>query len=167
MSKYTQHMIACLQKYAPVILGQTHIMGMKHLCGYESAIHGKKSDICDVFFDAERMAYEYAWNLKYSHVVGQGNSLSPYLGFPLLNTTSKLMSKFHKPLHTAGSPEIPDDDGQRFFLSFTHREVPPFIATVLRLFQFLQRICSTVSNRSNELEPIVEDGRIDSFLGPC
>ncbi|KAG0646729.1 Repressible acid phosphatase [Hyphodiscus hymeniophilus] len=33
-----------------------------------------------------------------------------------------------------GEGEIPDDDGQRFFLAFTHREVPPFIATALGLF---------------------------------
>jgi hypothetical protein len=65
-------------------------------------------------------------------MVGHGNPLSPYLGFPWLNTTSELMSKFHAPQHT--DDEIPDDDGQRFFLAFTHREVPPFIATALGLF---------------------------------
>jgi hypothetical protein len=84
------------------------------------------------------MAYEYAWDLKYSHMVGHGNPLSPYLGFPWLNTTSELMSKFHAPRHEEGEGEgegeIPDDDGQRFFLAFTHREVPPFIATALGLF---------------------------------
>jgi len=69
-------------------------------------------------------------------MVGHGNPLSPYLGFPWLNTTSQLMSKFHSPRHTSasGDDDIPDDDGQRFFLSFTHREVPPFIATALGLF---------------------------------
>lgn len=132
MSKYTIPIIKRLQKYSPVELDQTDIMGLQQLCGYESAINGKKSDICDVFSDDEWMAYEYAWDLKYSRMVGHGNPLSPYLGFPWLNTTSQLMSKFHAPRHTDST--IPDDDGQRFFLAFTHREVPPFIATALGLF---------------------------------
>jgi len=80
------------------------------------------------------MAYEYAWDLKYSLMVGHGNPLSPYLGFPWLNTTSQLFSKFHKPRHISAPGDVPDDDGQRFFLAFTHREVPPFIATALGLF---------------------------------
>lgn len=45
------------------------------------------------------------------------------------------MRKFHSPHHTEdGTDDVPDDDGQRFFLAFTHREVPPFIATALGLF---------------------------------
>jgi len=79
------------------------------------------------------MAYEYSWDLKYSHMGGHGNRLSPCLGFPCLNTTSQLMAKFHNLRHT-NVPEVPNDDGQRFFLAFTHREVPPFIATALGLF---------------------------------
>jgi hypothetical protein len=136
MSHYTIPIISRLQRFSPVKLAETDIMGLQQLCGYESAIRGKKSDICDVFTDSEWMAYEYAWDLKYSHMVGHGNPLSPYLGFPWLNTTSELMSKFHAPRHGEGEGEgdIPDDDGQRFFLAFTHREVPPFIATALGLF---------------------------------
>lgn len=107
---------------------------MQQLCGYESAIRGKRSLICHVFTDDEWMAYEYAWDMKYSFMVGNNNPLSPYLGFPWLNTTAHLMSKFHAPSHAASMPAIPDDDGQRFFLAFTHREVPPFIATALGLF---------------------------------
>ena len=73
--------------------------------------------------------------MKYFYMVGHGNPLSPYLGFPWLNTTAALMQKFHEPNHTAGTKsDIPNDDGQRFFISFTHREVPPFIATALGLF---------------------------------
>jgi hypothetical protein len=132
MSYYTIPIIGRLQRFSPVKLEETDIMGLQQLCGYESAIRGKKSDICGVFTDNEWMAYEYAWDLKYSHMVGHGNPLSPYLGFPWLNTTSKLNSKFHAPQHS--EEEIPDDDGQRFFLAFTHREVPPFIATALGLF---------------------------------
>lgn len=134
MSHYTIPIIGRLQRFSPMKLDETDIMGLQQLCGYESAIRGKKSVICDVFTDSEWMAYEYAWDLKYSHMVGHGNPLSPYLGFPWLNTTSELMSKFHAPQHSDGEGEIPDDDGQRFFLAFTHREVPPFIATALGLF---------------------------------
>ncbi|TVY90407.1 Acid phosphatase [Lachnellula willkommii] len=133
ITKYTGPIIARLQPFSPVTLDEKDIMGLQQLCGYESAINGQKSKICDVFTDGEWMAYEYAWDLKYSYMVGHGNPLSPYLGFPWLNTTSQLMSKFHGPRHT-GDDDIPDDDGQRFFLSFTHREVPPFIATALGLF---------------------------------
>jgi hypothetical protein len=132
MSKYTIPIITRLQKFSPVTLDETDIMGLQQLCGYESAIKGKKSDICGVFTDDEWMSYEYAWDLKYSYMVGHGNPLSPYLGFPWLNTTEKLMSQFHGSRHNAS--ETPDDSGQRFFLSFTHREVPPFIATALGLF---------------------------------
>ncbi|KAH7418474.1 histidine phosphatase superfamily [Cadophora sp. MPI-SDFR-AT-0126] len=140
MSKYTVPIMDRLQRHAPVDLSETDIMGLQQLCGYESAITGKKSKICDVFTDNEWMAYEHCWDLKYSHMVGHGNPLSPYLGFPWLNTTSHLMSKFHKPRHISSTatptpdPEVPNDDGQRFFLAFTHREVPPFIATALGLF---------------------------------
>ncbi|KAL2074657.1 hypothetical protein VTL71DRAFT_8436 [Oculimacula yallundae] len=142
MERYTGPIINRLKRHSPVELNMTDIMGLQQMCGYESAITGKKSEICGVFTDDEWMAYEYAWDLKYSYMVGHGNKLSPYLGFPWLNTTSHLMSKFHKPRHTSKSatgiakpdPSVPDDDGQRFFLSFTHREVPPFIATALGLF---------------------------------
>lgn len=133
---YTKGVIARLQSYAPIELEPYDIMGLQQWCGYESAINGKVSKICDVFTDDEWMAYEYAWDLKYSYMVGHGNPLSPYLGFPWLNTTSQLMSKFHAPFDGEGRGDdgIPDDDGQRFFISFTHREVPPFIITALGLF---------------------------------
>ncbi|CCD54233.1 similar to histidine acid phosphatase [Botrytis cinerea T4] len=135
LATYAPSIIARLQQYSPVQLGNYDIMGLQQMCGYESAINGKISKICDVFTDDEWMAYEYAWDMKYSRMVGHGNSLSPYLGFPWLNTTAHLFTKFHAPQHSESSGgEIPDDDGQRFFLSFTHREVPPFIATALGLF---------------------------------
>ncbi|KAF7901769.1 uncharacterized protein EAF01_007068 [Botrytis porri] len=135
LGTYAPSIIARLQQYSPVQLGNYDIMGLQQLCGYESAITGKISKICDVFTDYEWMSYEYAWDMKYSRMVGHGNPLSPYLGFPWLNTTAHLFSKFHAPQHSESSGDgIPDDDGQRFFLSFTHREVPPFIATALGLF---------------------------------
>ncbi|KAL1296763.1 hypothetical protein AAFC00_000228 [Neodothiora populina] len=134
---YTRNVISRLQRFAPVELEAYDIIGLQQMCGYESAITGKVSKLCAVFTDDEWMAYEYAWDLKYSYMVGHGNPLSPYLGFPWLNTTSELMSRFHAPQHQASKNEgddIPDDDGQRFFIAFTHREVPPFIATAMGLF---------------------------------
>lgn len=144
LQHYTVSTIARLQRFSPVELTGEDVMGLQQMCGYESAINGKVSKICGIFTDDEWMAYEYAWDLKYSYMVGHGNPLSPYLGFPWLNTTARLMSKFHAPEHDDGvsvgmkkggrDEDIPDDDGQRFFLAFTHREVPPFIATALGLF---------------------------------
>jgi hypothetical protein len=138
IAQYTVPILARLQLHAPVELASGDIVGQQQLCGYESAITGRISKLCAVFTDDEWMAYEYAWDLKYSHMVGHGNPLSPYLGFPWLNTTAQLFSKFHAPGHDLSSssdPSIPhDDSGQRFFLSFTHREVPPVIATALGLF---------------------------------
>lgn len=137
---YTPPVISRIQHYFPFELSENDIVGMQQLCGYESAISGKVSDFCPAFTDDEWMSYEYAWDLKYSFMVGHGNPLSPYLGFPWLNVTSDLFSKFHAPYHNATTTKRDrDDDGQRFFLSFTHREVPPFIATALGLFNSSSR----------------------------
>ncbi|KFA51291.1 hypothetical protein S40293_04423 [Stachybotrys chartarum IBT 40293] len=119
-----------LRAFAPFELREKDIVGLQQLCGYESAIHGKRSPICGVFTDAEWMAYEYAWDLKYAHMVGPLNPLSPYLGFPWLSAQTSLFSKISLGNETgSGWPE-----GQRLFLAFTHREVPPFIATALGIF---------------------------------
>lgn len=69
-------------------------------------------------------------DLKYAYMVGPLNPLSPYLGFPWLQTQSELFA--HIAAHDTPGGSWPDK--QRFFLSFTHREVPPFVATALGLF---------------------------------
>jgi hypothetical protein len=61
MNTYTLPIIARLQGFSPVKLEATDIMGLQMMCGYESAINGKVSDICHVFTDAEWMSYEYGW----------------------------------------------------------------------------------------------------------
>lgn len=61
MSTYTLPIIARLQGFSPVTLDPSDIMGLQMMCGYESAINGKVSDICGVFTDAEWMSYEYGW----------------------------------------------------------------------------------------------------------
>jgi hypothetical protein len=61
LKHYGSTAISRLQQYSPVPLELNDIMGLQQLCGYESAINGKVSKICDVFTDDEWMAYEYAW----------------------------------------------------------------------------------------------------------
>ena len=63
-------------------------------------------------------------------MVGPLNPLSPYLGFPWLQTQAQLFA--HIDAHNSPGGAWPP--AQRFFLSFTHREVPPFVATALGLF---------------------------------
>jgi hypothetical protein len=127
---YAPYVERRLRNFAPFKLENNDIIGLQQLCGYESAIAGYRSQICAVFTDAEWMAYEYAWDLKYAHMVGPLNPLSPYLGHPWLAAQSSLFAKIDsKDDAGSGWPS-----GQRLFLSFTHREVPPFIATALGIF---------------------------------
>ncbi|KAL6703379.1 hypothetical protein ACN47E_009721 [Coniothyrium glycines] len=119
-----------LSPSTPFKLTPNDVVGFQMLCGYESAITGSRSPICSVFTDSEWMAYEYAWDLKYAYMVGPLNPLSPYLGFPWLQAQSHIFDHIDK--HNTPGDGWPDD--QRFFLSFTHREVPPFVATALGLF---------------------------------
>ena len=68
-------------------------------------------------------------------MVGPLNPLSPYLGFPWLKSQSELFQQLDSsddPSGTNAGPGWPES--QRFFLSFTHREVPPFVATALGIF---------------------------------
>jgi hypothetical protein len=122
-----------LRRYTPFALADKDVVALQQLCGYESAITGERSRICAAFTDAEWMAYEYAWDLKYAHMVGPLNPLSPYLGFPWISAQAKLFAAIDSDssLDDIGSgwPK-----GQRLFLSFTHREVPPFVATALGIF---------------------------------
>jgi broad specificity phosphatase PhoE len=130
ISKYGSSISVRLAPYTPFKLTAHDVVGMQSICGYESAILGKRSPLCAVFTDAEWMAYEYHWDLKYAYMVGPLNPLSPYLGFPWLQTQSELFA--HIDAHDKPGGAWPDK--QRFFLSFTHREVPPFVATALGLF---------------------------------
>jgi broad specificity phosphatase PhoE len=119
-----------LSEFTPFKLSPKDVVGLQSICGYESAILGRRSEICAVFTDSEWMAYEYSWDLRYAHMVGPLNPLSPYLGFPWLQTQSELFAHIDK--HNTPGGAWPEN--QRFFLSFTHREVPPFVATALGLF---------------------------------
>ncbi|KAF2797802.1 histidine acid phosphatase-like protein [Melanomma pulvis-pyrius CBS 109.77] len=138
ISNYAPFVSNRLRPYTAFNLTDNDVVGLQQLCGYESAIKGTRSPICAVFNDAEWMAYEYAWDLKYAHMVGPLNPLSPYLGFPWLQAQTKLFSAIDS--HDKAKEEDHDNKGpgwpkgQRLFLSFTHREVPPFVATALGIF---------------------------------
>ena len=119
-----------LAPFMPFTLSPSDVVGFQMLCGYESAIRGSRSPICALFTDAEWMSYEYAWDLKYAYMVGPLNPLSSYLGFPWLQAQARLFDH----IDTHDSPGTGWPAQQRFFLSFTHREVPPFVATALGLF---------------------------------
>ncbi|KPI35304.1 putative acid phosphatase DIA3 [Cyphellophora attinorum] len=106
------------------------ILGLQSICGYQSAIEGKRSPLCGLFTDEEWMSYEYAWDLRYAYMVGPLNPLSPYLGFPWLESQLELLDDIRS--ESAVRKGWPKD--QNFFLSFTHREVPPFVATALGIF---------------------------------
>ena len=103
---------------------------MQSICGYESAILGARSPLCSVFTDSEWYAYEYAWDMKYAHMVGPLNNLSKYMGLPWLTAQSQLFDNIDR----EGKDDYGWPKGQRFFLYFTHREVPPLVATALGLF---------------------------------
>jgi len=110
------------------------VLALQSLCGYESAILGKRSPICPAFTDTEWLSYEYAWDMKYAHMVGPLNPLSKYLGFPWLLSQTKILAAAHE------NETMDLDEGlgwprdQRLFFYFTHREVPPFVATALGIF---------------------------------
>lgn len=121
------------------------ILALQSICGYESAIKGVRSPMCPIFTDAEWMSYEYAWDMKYAYMVGPLNKLSNYMGFPWLAAQSKLFAEIDGDDHDKTNnkdkdhnPNSNDTTGwphsQRLFLSFTHREVPPVIATALGIF---------------------------------
>lgn len=142
-----KEMTTFISNYAPAVsdrlgpftppsynLSDKDVLGLQSLCGYESAINGERSKICGIFTDAEWMAYEYAWDLKYAHMVGPLNELSPYLGFPWLQSQSELFRSFDDPNEDKNNDQEGWPESQRFFLSFTHREVPPFVATALGIF---------------------------------
>ncbi|KAM5353121.1 hypothetical protein ACJZ2D_016994 [Fusarium nematophilum] len=73
-------------------------------------------------YDAEWLSYEYAWDMN----------------FPWLYSQSQLFDSIDDPdanhNETTGWPS-----GQRLFFSFTHREVPPFVATALGIFNSSSR----------------------------
>jgi hypothetical protein len=136
VNNYASGVAKRLRPYTPddYELAPYDVFALQSICGYESAIRGKKSPICGLFSDAEWLSYEYAWDMKYAHMVGPFNPLSNYLGFPWLNSQSKLLSKIDENSELIGDESSGWPKEQRLFFYFTHREVPPFVATALGIF---------------------------------
>ena len=141
INTYAPPISARLSPYTPddYNFSPKDILAMQSICGYESAILGNRSPLCGVFTDAEWYSYEYAWDMKYAYMVGPLNNLSNYLGMPWLSAQSKLFEHIDDTSKSGGHDDN-DGDGngwpkdQRLFLYFTHREVPPMVATALGLF---------------------------------
>ena len=133
-----------LSSYTPndYNLTSKDVLALQSLCGYESAIKGERSPVCAVFSDSEWMSYEYAWDMKYAHMVGPLNKLSPYLGFPWLSAQSQLFTEIDADPDSNHNSTTGWPSEQRLFLSFTHREVPPVIATALGIFNS-SALCGT------------------------
>lgn len=58
---YTKGTIARLQPHAPFTLTTNDIVAMQQLCGYESAISGDDSPLCDLWTPTEIFGYECEW----------------------------------------------------------------------------------------------------------
>lgn len=76
--------------------------------------------------------------MKYAYMVGPLNPLSKYLGIPWLSAQSQLFEAIDTNLDIRNErlegKELSWPADQRLFFYFTHREVPPFVATVLGIF---------------------------------
>lgn len=94
---------------------------MQELCGYETVIRGE-SPFCDldVFYPNDWLAFEYANDIQYHFNTGYGNPISGFLGFPWLNATADVL--------------LAEDADEDFYVSFTHRELPPTVVVAMGLF---------------------------------
>ena len=61
------------------------------LCGYESISQGH-SAFCHLFTDEEWRDVEYYFDVRFHHMMGYANKLSPYLGMPWVKTAEHLLS---------------------------------------------------------------------------
>ena len=112
--------------------------GMQQLCGYETVISGE-TQIWGLFTPDEWLAFEYANDIMYHYQLGYGNDLTPYLGIPYVNATTQLLSA--------------NSSDQDLYVSFTHREEPPFILTALNLFN---SSTNTGTNQPNASFPLTQ-----------
>lgn len=138
LNVYAPRVAARLSTFMPdeFDLTSKDVLALQSICGYQSAIEGKQSPLCGVFTDAEWMSYEYAWDMKYAHMVGPLNNLSNYLGMPWLTAQVELFDAIDGMSSSSGNddPLVGWPKDQRLFFSFTHREVPPLVATALGIF---------------------------------
>lgn len=122
------------------------IIAMQMLCGYESVIKGiGKSEFCrkGLFKMDEFKDFGYWNDLIYNKMVGYQSKVSPFLGFPWLNTSLHNLLSIGTPVHKVPKhddgddglfygilgkkdPDLPDSDGppnsthtQKLFAYFT------------------------------------------------
>jgi acid phosphatase len=120
MKQYTKPIIARFNAQAAKFnFTMYDIYGMQQLCGYETVIRGE-SPFCDLFTPEEWLSFEYANDIMYHYELGYGSDLVPYLGIPFVNATTELLAS--------------DSSDQQLYVSFTHREEPPFVLAALNLF---------------------------------
>ncbi|KAH9922704.1 phosphoglycerate mutase-like protein [Fomitopsis serialis] len=108
------------------------VFAAQSLCGYDTVIRNMTlSGFCnlDLFSESEWLGYEYANDLMYHRSLGYGNELAPVLGMPWVSASTRLLSGS---ANTSATNSSAGD--QQLFISFTHREEPPFIVTNLGLF---------------------------------
>lgn len=136
---YTKPIIERFRNLAPQFnFTSDDIYGMQQLCGYETVIRGK-SPFCDIdlFTPNDWLAFEYANDIQYHFNSGYGNPISGYLGFPWLNATADVL--------------LAEDAEQDFYVSFTHRELPPTVAVAMGLFN---NSAYTGTNDTNATMPL-------------
>lgn len=106
------------------------VFAAQALCGYDTiSRNGTLSGFCHLFTENEWLSFEYANDLMYHRSLGYGNELAPILGMPWLSASTRLLAG------TANATSANSSAGaQSLFISFTHREEPPFIVTALGLF---------------------------------
>ncbi|TFY67063.1 hypothetical protein EVJ58_g1861 [Rhodofomes roseus] len=106
------------------------VFAAQSLCGYDTVIRNMTvSGFCNLFSESEWLNYEYANDLMYHRSLGYGNELAPVLGMPWVSASARLLSgsaNTSAPNSSAGN--------QQLFISFAHREEPPFMVTALGLF---------------------------------
>ncbi|KZV93276.1 phosphoglycerate mutase-like protein [Exidia glandulosa HHB12029] len=128
-----------LQTYAPAVAARLDglaapnfnwtsddVFAAQSLCGYDTVIRGTESPFCGLFTESEWLAWEYANDLMYHRSMGYGSAIAPTLGIPWLTASARLLTGQANSTSSNSSA-----DTQSLFISFTHREEPPFIVTAL------------------------------------
>ena len=98
------------------------VLAMQTLCAYESVILGY-SNFCSLqlFSADEWLAFEYLNDILEFYSMGYGTSVPGHIGFPWFNAGADLLTANPAP-------------SQALYISITHREILPMIATAMGLF---------------------------------
>ena len=98
------------------------VLAMQTLCAYETVIRGH-SDFCslNLFSADEWLAFEYANDILDFYSMGYGTTVPGHIGYPWFNATAELLTTDPAP-------------AQSLYISVTHRELLPMVATAMGLF---------------------------------